>query len=117
MKVLVCGGSEFGDWTLLRGTLDEVQPRITLVISGGARGADSFAIQWARQRGIACAVFMANWDHYGRAAGPVRNGWMVEFGKPDLVIAFPGGLGTANMIKQARQAGIPVKEIENASSL
>ena len=57
-------------------------------------------------------MYPADWDTHGRGAGPIRNKQMLEEGKPDLVIAFPGGKGTANMIGQAKEAGIPVREIE-----
>jgi hypothetical protein len=56
-------------------------------------------------------MFPAQWDRYGEAAGPIRNAWMLEFGKPDLVVAFPGGRGTADMISKARKAGIEVCEV------
>jgi hypothetical protein len=45
--------------------------------------------------------FPANWKVYGRAAGPIRNMKMLLEGKPDLVVAFPGGIGTADMVKKA----------------
>ncbi|MEM9912925.1 MAG: hypothetical protein AAF922_19365 [Pseudomonadota bacterium] len=44
----------------------------------------------------------------GRAAGPIRNKEMLDEGCPDLVVAFPGGRGTANMVKQAQAAGVEV---------
>jgi acyl-CoA synthetase (NDP forming) len=55
--------------------------------------------------------FPANWKKHGKSAGPIRNQLMLDVGKPDLVIAFPGGSGTADMIRRARKAGVPVKEI------
>lgn len=52
----------------------------------------------------------ANWEAFGAAAGPVRNRWMLDL-EPDLVIAFPGGKGTKNMIEQAKKRGVPVMVI------
>jgi hypothetical protein len=79
-----------------------------LVITGGARGADSMAHEWAVSRGIPTEVYMAEWGRLGRKAGPIRNQRMLQQGRPDLVIAFPGGRGTANMIGQANAAGLEV---------
>lgn len=77
------------------------------VIQGGANGVDKQAMDWAVSNGVPCATVHASWGKYGGAAGPRRNGWMLELG-PSLVIAFSGGRGTANMVKQAKSAGVPV---------
>lgn len=63
--------------------------------------------------GVKHLPFEADWHTHGRAAGPIRNRRMIEEGKPDLVVAFPGGRGTANMVNQARAAGIEVREVES----
>jgi len=47
---------------------------------------------------------------YKNAAGPIRNQWMLKYGKPDLVLALPGGAGTASMIDLASKAGVPFKK-------
>ena len=54
----------------------------------------------------------ANWDYYETSAGTIRNTWMIKYATPDLIVAFPGGTGTANMIKQSRAAGIDVFEVK-----
>jgi len=53
---------------------------------------------------------MANWAELGRKAGPIRNQQMLDEGKPNLVVAFPGGRGTADIVRRARAAGIEVVE-------
>ena len=111
MRLLVCGGRDFDDWRWVMRSMDDLDSNegIDLVIHGGARGADTLAGRWADRRRVPCMVFPAAWKGgLGRSAGPIRNGWMIDFGKPDLVLAFPGGRGTANMIKQAKAAGIDV---------
>ncbi len=113
MRVLVCGGRDYGDKAALFKTLDAydaVNP-IDCVIHGAARGADTLAGEWASERAICCDEYPANWDRDGKAAGPIRNRLMLTDGKPDLVIAFPGGRGTANMMQQAKAAGVAVREI------
>ena len=84
---------------------------IALVIAGGARGADTIAAEWAKARDIPCEVYMADWDGLGPKAGPIRNQRMLDEGKPDLVVAFPGGRDTADMMRRARSAGVEVVEI------
>lgn len=61
--------------------------------------------------GINRTVFKADWSKDGRKAGPVRNSVMLSVGKPDLVIAFPGGRGTADMVRKAKAKGVPVEEL------
>lgn len=109
MRVLVCGGRDFADRQWLHEVL--AQYEITLLISGHAPyGADSLAEGYARRHKIKTLIFQAQWKKYGRGAGPLRNQRMLDEGKPDLVIAFPGGRGTFDMIMKARCAGVPVVE-------
>ena len=81
-----------------------------MVIEGGARGADRLARLWARARGIHVATVDALWDYYDNGAGPIRNQAMLQL-RPDVVVAFPGGTGTADMVKRAKAAGIQVIEV------
>jgi predicted Rossmann-fold nucleotide-binding protein len=106
VKVIVCGGRSFRDYPRLAKALNN--RGITEIIEGGASGADQCANRWAYWNLIRCTRVRADWGTYGRAAGPLRNAEMLKL-KPDLVIAFPGGSGTANMVAQARAAGIEVE--------
>lgn len=111
--VLVCGGRDFLGKKLLCETLDRLnstRPFGTL-IHGGAVGVDALAGEWARVNNVTVEVFPANWKKYGKSAGPIRNAQMLQEGKPDLVVAFPGGKGTANMVKQAKDSGFNVVEV------
>lgn len=108
-RVLVCGGRDYTDLNRVWDVLDEIKP--SHVIEGGARGADDLASRWAFSREVPCDTYPANWEAHGPAAGPIRNQYMLIDGKPDLVVAFPGGRGTADMVRRARKAGIPVREI------
>lgn len=114
LRVLVCGGREFSDALTLGSWLGGIDNKqgIGVIIEGGARGADRMAREFAEWRGIPVETFNADWGKYPRAAGPIRNKQMLVEGKPDLVVAFPGGKGTANMIRQAKKAGIEVFEAE-----
>lgn len=115
MRVLVCGGRDYDDRARVYTVLDEVNPE--WVIHGNARGADTLAADWARSRNRRVIACPANWARDGKRAGPIRNQNMLGQ-QPDLVIAFPGGRGTADMVQRARKAGIDVREIrlENTAS-
>jgi hypothetical protein len=108
MKALVCGGRMFFDYERVRRVLDGM--KITSVIEGGACGADGLAKRWATERDIECETFRAEWKKFGRGAGHIRSQLMLDQGKPDLVVAFPGGTGTDDMVARARKAGITVVE-------
>ncbi len=112
IKVLVCGGRNFGNRALLYSIMDHHHREagaFEYLIHGAARGADTLAGEWARERAVPVHSFPADWHTHGNSAGPIRNALMIAQGKPDLVIAFPGGAGTANMIRQAEVAKIPVR--------
>ncbi|HDR9497067.1 TPA: DUF2493 domain-containing protein [Burkholderia cepacia] len=117
MKIIVCGGRDYGqeerEERLLFDVLDAqhaLRP-IELVIQGAARGADTMAKLWAEARSVDCLSVPAKWEKNGRGAGPIRNARMLDY-EPDLVIAFPGGRGTANMVHQAKTAGVKVVEVK-----
>src|SRR5216684_4086692 len=75
--------------------------------AGGATGADQFAMEWAATKPeIKRYVCHADWETHGRAAGPIRNEKMLTW-KPDLVVAFPGGVGTADMVRRAEVRAPP----------
>lgn len=125
MRVLVCGGRDFTDYLTVYRELNRLAADSLTrleIIEGGQRtknehgqiigGADYWAHVWAIARGFKCRTFKADWNKYGKAAGPIRNKQMIEEGKPQRVIAFPGGKGTANMISQAEAHGISVIRVE-----
>lgn len=108
-KVLVCGGRDYGEADKVEEVLSALDP--SLIIEGGARGADSLARLWATKNGVHVCTVNALWDFYGKRAGHIRNSVMLSL-NPDLVVALPGGRGTANMVAQAREAGIEVLEVQ-----
>jgi len=111
VKVLVCGGRDFYDVGAVHRALDDLQDErgpIRVLIHGQSRGADLIAAGWALTAGVAPLAYPADWNRHGRAAGPIRNAAMLADGNPDLVVAFPGGRGTAHMVGLARKAGVEV---------
>lgn len=131
MRVLICGGRNFKDASAIAAPLDELlkEHRWLTIIEGGALGADRFAQQWAIKNKTDLYTFHARWGaitrdgavvkrhatgdgkEYDAAAGGARNQRMIDAGRPDLVLAFAGGKGTADMVRRARAAGITVREI------
>jgi len=109
MRVLVCGSRSWNDgWRI--GRRLEALERGSVVIHGGARGADRIAGEIAHTLGFEVEEWRANWHEYGRAAGKIRNKLMIET-QPDLVVAFWDGAsrGTVDTITRAIRAKIPVE--------
>lgn len=116
MRVLACGGRNWHDpREEFLGLFRALKPSV--VIHGGARGADSAAKVAAWRLKIPSKEYPADWETHGRAAGPIRNQQMLTDGKPDLVVAGIGGRGTADMVSRARQAGVPVVFIGESGDL
>lgn len=141
MRVLVCGGRKFGEPSVTRGegpeaiekdrercrairafvfkTLDDLHAGvgpITALIHGNAAGADALGRAWAYMARVPEKAFQAKWRQEGKAAGPIRNQRMINEGLPDVVVAFPGGAGTANMIALAKTRGIRIIEVPYVAS-
>lgn len=111
-RVLVCGSRDYQNAAHVWRVLDDLSPQPTVIIHGDYRGADTLAKRWAIARFIPDLPFPADWIAYGRGAGPRRNQRMIDEGKPDLVVAFPGAAGTRDLVFRAREAGIPVISVE-----
>lgn len=108
MIVLVTGGRAYWDWYTVDMVLDLIGP--SRVVHGGAAGADRLADNWADKRNVAItayAIRRPGEDGFQRNARMLR-----EEPKIDLVVAFPGNNGTADMVKRARKAGLYVIEVK-----
>ena len=110
MRILVCGGRDYTNKEAVFCALDAVHAKrgVTCIIHGDARGADSLGKEWAISVGVEHIPFPADWNKHGKRAGPIRNQQMLDEGKPDGVVAFPGGVGTADMCRRAEAAGLKV---------
>ena len=119
MRILVTGGRFFADERFLIEALDylHARRRITVVIHGACMrldkhgreiGADYFAGRWCRRNYLFELPFPADWDRLGDAAGPIRNDRMLEEGRPEGAVAFPGALGTKDMVKKCWFASVKV---------
>lgn len=133
MRVIVCGGRNYGEVPNVTPSLSpqeltkeserasrEREKLIRVLRSydisdlaqGGASGADGYAEAWADLMGVPCKTYKAKWRLHGKGAGPIRNQQMLDEFKPDAVIAFPGGKGTADMVRRAKASGVRVIEVE-----
>lgn len=143
MRILVCGGRTYGAEIdgkpeeqaqherhhIYRELYDRTAPKDptymlpdpeAFIIAGAAKGADSVAIDWAIVNWVPFCEYPADWAHHGRAAGFIRNQTMLDDGKPDVVLAFPGGRGTEDMVRRALRAGVKVircKSIGNSEEI
>lgn len=111
--VVACGGRGYDDAAFVDHTLDGIHDNrgIAKLVTGGASGADLLSERWATRRKVPNVMYGADWKRHGRKAGPMRNQEMLDAEKPDLVVAFPGGKGTADMVRRARAADVPVIEV------
>lgn len=113
-KVIIAGGRDFKDYELLKGKLNIYLSNLEniTIVSGGANGADLLGEQYAKEKGLELVIFPADWNTYGKAAGPVRNRQMAEYS--DYLIAFWDGKskGTYNMINTAEELGLKIKIVK-----
>ncbi len=128
MRVLVCGGREYDNKNAVFAVLNEIHhvTPIDCLIHGDCPGtknsgwvsADRLAGRWGGMTpGVTVVAEPAKWTEHGRAAGPIRNQLMIDRYHPDLVLAFPGGDGTADCCKKAETAGIKVIQVQQREGM
>lgn len=125
-KALICGGRAYFDYPVVKHSLDTLLGAIAkdqlLIVTGGAAGADQLGMKWAAQNRIKFITYYPDWDdlttppvflkkrqsgvRYNSLAGFARNQKMLDVERPDVVIAFPGGPGTADMLARTKRAEI-----------
>lgn len=121
-RAIVCGGRDYGeagavgvdaaerDRRAIFVALDKLAP--TEIAQGGCRtGADRWAREWAKSRGVTCQGYPAAWIKHGGKAGPIRNQRMFDDFRPDVTVATRGGRGTASMVRITQAGGVPVMHV------
>lgn len=101
------------DRKLVHGFLDRFHQEygVSVIVHGDATGADRLSAEWAELNGIDVDPYPADWKTHGKYdAGFIRNQEMIDTGKLDGLICFPGHNGTADMVTRANKAGIEVWE-------
>ena len=108
MRTIVAGSRNVTDIRQLHAALIECGWVPSVIISGGARGADRLGEEWAKQIGLPLEIYPADWDHYGKSAGHRRNAEMAAVA--DALIALWDGQsrGTKGMIDLATARGLRV---------
>lgn len=111
MKVAIVGSRSFNNREWLYAELDNFQKAngfFTVIVSGGASGADTIAADYAHERGIDTQIIKPEWQKYGAGAGIIRNAEIVR--QSDIVIAFWDGksCGTSSTIKLAQKTKKPL---------
>jgi len=109
LRLLICGDRNWSDGNAIREVIEKFKPLI--IIEGECSGADTLARLSAETMGIEVLRFPADWEKYGRAAGPIRNSQMLKEGNPDIVVGFHYKIdeskGTKDMLTRAKKAGKP----------
>jgi hypothetical protein len=115
-KVLICGSRFYTHYGKVLHYIRRLKATSVngdiVIIAGGARGADTLAVKAAIACGLPFREYPAQWEKYGKKAGPIRNQTMVDMETPDIVVAFheniDGSKGTKDMVSRARKSGVPV---------
>jgi hypothetical protein len=116
MMIVVCGDRFWTDKTAIENRLKCLNQQEDVVITGGCRGVDTITNNIAKKLNLMCVVVDADWNKFGKSAGPIRNRKMLSM-NPDLVIAFHNDIesskGTKDCITEAKKREIPVEIIKN----
>ena len=114
MKIIICGGRDYNDYDQVVADLKALPKQDITLITGMARGADSIALDIAKEYKVTLEKYPADWNEHGKAAEFIRNIQMLEEGKPDLVLAYWDGKskGTAHTISETKKRNIPIEITE-----
>lgn len=118
-RIIICGGRHFDDYEHLESVMNEVMSKIEPwsdvieIVSGHCEGADQLGELYASNYGLPCKVFPAQWEKYGRSAGPIRNSEMVKYASEavmPVVVDFrsPRTKGTNDTVRKATKLGFKV---------
>ena len=111
MRLIIAGDRRFRDYVKLCSAMNDLYAKgyhPNVIVSGGAKGTDTLGERWAREHHVMVARFPAEWNKYGKAAGPIRNKQMAEYaaaGNDGVLLAFlsPESKGTKHMVETARK--------------
>jgi hypothetical protein len=112
MKLAIIGSRNFTNYKLLQEILEQYKPKITLVVSGAAKGADSLGEKWALENNIQTLIFPADWNQYGKRAGFIRNEDIIK--NCDCCVAFWDGesKGTKHSLSLCKKYNKPYEIVQ-----
>lgn len=115
MKVIIAGSRHmpFSSYPLIALAVSRAPFEVTEVVCGLATGADMMGGKWAHENNIPIAKFPADWNKYGKGAGPIRNGEMAEYADALIVFIYNGSRGSANMLQQMQNLNKPCYIVYN----
>lgn len=111
MKVIIAGGRNITDPSLLTAAVHDSEFEITEIVHGGARGVDEMADRFAQHRGVPCRIFAGDWAGFGLSAGPRRNTEMAEYADALILIWDGKSRGSADMLRKAKAKGLKIYQL------
>jgi hypothetical protein len=108
MRVIIAGNRSIRDDAMVRSAIEASGFLISEIVSGGSNGVDESAERIAERDGIPLVRFPADWDKYGKKAGPIRNREMADYADALIAVWDGKSRGTLHMIETMRKAGKPV---------
>lgn len=108
MKVIVAGSRSIVEYETVKKAIDDSNFNIDTVISGCARGVDTFGEQWATENNIKIERFPADWNRYGKRAGYLRNEEMAKVADALIAVWDGESRGTGHMIKLAQKYNLRI---------
>jgi hypothetical protein len=108
MKVILAGSREITDYSELLTAISTAKFEITEVVCGMAAGTDKLGEKWARVNNVPVKEMPADWNKYGKPAGPIRNRQMAEYADAAIVLWDGVSPGSRNMISEMNRLKKPV---------
>ncbi len=115
MKVIIAGSRHMpiDQQYLISKAIKKSGFKISEVVCGMAKGADTWGLWWALHHDIPVKRFPADWDTYGKAAGPIRNKQMADYADAAIIFIWDGSRGSENMRVQMEKLKKPVYIVRN----
>lgn len=114
-KVIVAGSRDYANKTYIYNKLDILLSKINKpvqIVSGLAKGVDSIAVEYAKDRGLSLKTFEAHWDDYGKKAGILRNIEMGDYADALVAFRLNNSVGTTHMIEYAKSKNLKIRTYE-----
>jgi len=102
-KIVVAGGRTYTNTGMVFICLEKIVQKGDVIISGHAKGVDMMGELYAQKNNLACEIYPAEWDKYGRSAGPRRNEQMAQVADKVVVFWDFKSRGTKNMVDMAKK--------------